>query len=127
LPSDATLVLGEDPAFGIPAFYASREEILPDGIYLLGNDIDQLGPHTSFARLIFVKLRNFFSYEKPNAFERIKDIKGLSLMKTTDVFGAIEQYTSLFFKLKLMDIQSFSVDMDRLALMLKQEHGKRPS
>ena len=57
----------------------------------------------------------------------IKDIKGLSLMKTTDVFGAIEQYTSLFFKLKLMDAQSFSVDMDRLALMLKQEHGKRPS
>ena len=48
-------------------------------------------------------------------------------MKTTDVFGAIEQYTSLFFKLKLMDAQSFSVDMDRLALMLKQEHGKRPS
>ena len=57
----------------------------------------------------------------------IRDIKGLSLMKTTDVFGAIEQYTSLFFKLKLMDAQSFSVDMDRLALMLKQEHGKRPS
>jgi hypothetical protein len=77
LPSDAALVLGEDPAFGINAFYASREEILPEGIYLLGNDLDQLGPHTSFARLIFVKLRNFFSYEKPNAFERIKDIKGL--------------------------------------------------
>ena len=55
----------------------------------------------------------------------IKDVKGFSLMKTVDVFGAIEQYTSLFFKLKLMDVQSFSVDMDRLALMLKQENEKQ--
>ena len=55
----------------------------------------------------------------------IKDVKGFSLMKTVDVFGAIEQYTSLFFKLKLMDVQSFNVDMDRLALMLKQENEKQ--
>lgn len=55
----------------------------------------------------------------------IKDVKGFSLMKTVDVFGAIEQYTSLFFKLKLMDAQYFSVDMDRLALMLKQENEKQ--
>ena len=55
----------------------------------------------------------------------IKDVKGFSLMKTVDVFGAIEQYTSLFFKLKLMNVQSFSVDMDRLALMLKQENEKQ--
>jgi hypothetical protein len=77
LPSDAALVLGEDPSFGVSAFYASREEVLPEGIYLLGNDLNQLGPHTSFARLVFVKLRNFFSYDKPDAFDRIKAIKKL--------------------------------------------------
>jgi hypothetical protein len=77
LPSDAALILGESPALGVPAFYASREEVFPEGIYLLGNDLDQLGPHTSFARIVFVKLRNFFSYERPNAFEKIKDIRNL--------------------------------------------------
>lgn len=57
----------------------------------------------------------------------LRDVKGLSLMKTMDVFESIEQYTSLFFKLKLMDVQSFSVDMDRLARMLKREHEAQQS
>lgn len=77
LPSDAALILGESPAFGITCFYASREEVFPEGIYLLGNDLDQLGPQTSFTRIVIVKLRNFFSYERPNAFERIEAIKNL--------------------------------------------------
>jgi hypothetical protein len=77
LPSEAALILGEEPSYGIPAFYASREEILPDGVYLLGDDLTQLGPQTSYARLVFVKLRNFFSYDKDDAFDRIKAIKDL--------------------------------------------------
>jgi hypothetical protein len=77
LPSESALILGEEPAYGVSAFYASREEILPDGVYLLGDDVTQLGPQTSFARLVFVKLRNFFSYDKTDAFDRIKAIKDL--------------------------------------------------
>lgn len=52
----------------------------------------------------------------------VRDVKGLSLMKTTDVFDAVERYSSLFFKVKLMDSKAFSTDMDRLARLLKQEH-----
>lgn len=77
MPEDTAFVLGQEPSFGVSAFYACRETILPEGVYLLGDDLTSLGPQTSFARIVFVKLRNFFSYAKPAAFERIKAIKDM--------------------------------------------------
>lgn len=51
----------------------------------------------------------------------VKSTEGLSLLKVRDVFADIEEYTSLFFKLRLLPSQMFSTDMDRLAHVLKDE------
>lgn len=87
LPTDAALILGEMPAFGVSAFYAFRENVLPEGVFLLGNDLTTLGPATSFAKIVFVKLRNFYSYGKPGAFTRIQEIKDLD--KTLNMEGVM--------------------------------------
>jgi hypothetical protein len=75
LPSEARLSLGVAPFEGIDGFFASRESLLPEGTYLVGQELKDLHANGPYAKLVFVQLAKDFPFEEEKAYSLLREIK----------------------------------------------------